>query len=153
MSSSSSSIASVIGIGKAPLGYEQFWVRFVQVVAFLFMIDPVRGEPSEHTFDQHRHNRYGREDHVTRKFLDSFALVAAGDKSGADAASAVCMEKEFKSGPVLRLARNKGISPERTKKLQDLIDDLSAVASKSKTPSTVQQKTNIANSIARIQSL
>lgn len=103
--------------------------RFTKLVTLLCLIDPVRGEPTVHGLDKHPHDNIGQQESLQKKFLDSFALVCSTGKGG-DTASAVCLEPGHPSGTVLRLARNLGVPPELVDRLQDILDDLTSVASR-----------------------
>lgn len=105
--------------------------RFVVVSTLLYLIDPVRGEPTTHSLDRHPHDDTWKHDQLQKKFLDSFALISSTSRTGGDTASAVCLEQGHPSGTVLRLARNLGISDEHlVSQLQEVLDDLTAVALK-----------------------
>lgn len=102
--------------------------RFVVVTTLLSLIDPVRGEPTTHSLDRHPHDDSSKHEQLKKKFLDSFALISSTSRTGADTASAVCMEQGHPSGTVLRLARNLGVPADLVNKLQEVLDDLTAVA-------------------------
>lgn len=104
--------------------------RFVIVSTLLSLIDPVRGEPTTHSLDRHPHDDLRRLEQLQKKFLDSFALICSTSRVGADTASAVCMEQGRPGGTVLRVARNCGVPCELVSKLQEVLNDLTAVALK-----------------------
>ncbi|OIW33033.1 hypothetical protein CONLIGDRAFT_695336 [Coniochaeta ligniaria NRRL 30616] len=108
--------------------------RFVIITTLLSLIDPVRGEPTVHSLDRHPHDGAGKHENHQKKFLDSFALICSTSRVGGDTASAVCLEQgHISGGNVLRLARNLGVPPELTNQLQEVLDDLAAVAAKEMT--------------------
>ncbi|KAH8594334.1 hypothetical protein B0O99DRAFT_574074 [Bisporella sp. PMI_857] len=103
--------------------------RFIQVVALLHMLDPVRGEPTVYGLDQDPFEIEGpRERLLKRKFLDSFALVCARYKDG-DTVSAACIEEGRPEGTILRIASNAGVSADTLSQLRKLVDLLNNVAS------------------------
>lgn len=102
--------------------------RFVVASTLLSLIDPVRGESTTHSLDRHPHDDIWRNDQLQKKFLDSFALVSSTSRTGADTAAAVCLEQGHPSGTILRLARNLGVPKDLAGKLQEILDDLTAVA-------------------------
>lgn len=102
--------------------------RFVIVSTLLSLIDPVRGEPTTHSLDRHPHDDSWRKGQLQKKFLDSFALISSTSRKGSDTASAVCLEQGHPSGTILRLARNRGVPEDLVGKLQEVLDDLTAVA-------------------------
>lgn len=102
--------------------------RFVVVTTLLSLIDPVRGEPTTHSLDRHPHDDSWRHEQLQKKFLDSFALISSTSRTGADTASAVCLEQGHPSGTILRLARNRGIPENLVNQLQEVLDDLTAIA-------------------------
>ena len=104
--------------------------RFTVVATLLSMIDPVRGESTVHSLDRHPHDNARKQEHLQKKFLDSFALVCSTSGKGGETASAVCLEPGYPSGTVLRLARNLGVPRDLIDSLERILDDLSAVASK-----------------------
>src|SRR3569833_2077820 len=67
--------------------------RFVIATSLLYLIDPVRGEPTVHSLDRHPHDNNGRLENHQKKFLDSFALICSTSRIGAETASAVCLEQ------------------------------------------------------------
>lgn len=104
--------------------------RFTKVVTLLHLIDPVRGEPTEHSMDRHPHEGFGQREHHQKKFLDSFALICSTSRQGGDTAAAVCMEPNHPSGTILRLARNLGVPPNLVDRLQAVLDNLTLVATR-----------------------
>lgn len=110
--------------------------RFVVVSTLLSLIDPVRGESTTHSLDKHPHDDFWRHDQLQKKFLDSFALISSTSRIGGDTASAVCLEQGHPSGTVLRLARNLGVPKDLAGKLQEVLDDLTAIALRGILPRT-----------------
>ncbi|KAL0940192.1 uncharacterized protein CTRU02_202955 [Colletotrichum truncatum] len=104
--------------------------RFVIVTTLLHLIDPVRGEATTHSLDRHPHDDSWKYQQLQKKFLDSFALAASTSRKGRESASAVCLEEGRPGGNVLRLARNIGVPEELLSKLQEILDDLTAVSLK-----------------------
>jgi len=104
--------------------------RFVIVTSLLYLIDPVRGEPTAHSLDRHPHDSNWRLENLQKKFLDSFALICSTSRTGGKTASAVCLEQGHPAGNVLRLARNLGVPQDLVSQLQQVLNDLSAVAAK-----------------------
>ena len=104
--------------------------RFTVVAALLSMIDPVRGESTVHSLDRHPHDNARKQEHLQKKFLDSFALICSTSSKGGETASAVCLEPGYPSGTVLRLARNLGVPRELISSLELILDDLTAIASR-----------------------
>ena len=104
--------------------------RFMTNVVLLSLIDPVRGEPTAHSLDRHPHDTTGKLESHQKKFLDSFAIICSTSRVGGDTASAVCLEQHPLNGNVLRLARNLGVPQELVSQLQQVLDDLTAVAAK-----------------------
>lgn len=102
--------------------------RFVIVTSLLFLIDPVRGEPTVHSLDRHPHDSNRRPENLQKKFLDSFALICSTSRIGGETASAVCLEQGHPTGNVLRLARNLGVPQDLVNQLQQILNDLAAVA-------------------------
>jgi hypothetical protein len=112
--------------GKALTGESHS--RFTFVAVLLSMIDPVRGEPTAHSLDRHPHDDNQKQEHVLKKFLDSFALICSTSERGGETASAVCLEQDQPSGTILRLARNCGVPLDLIERLHHILDDLNAVA-------------------------
>ncbi|KAF3767952.1 hypothetical protein M406DRAFT_338624 [Cryphonectria parasitica EP155] len=96
--------------------------RFIQVATLLSLIDP------------HPHDNAGKQEQLVKKFLDSFALICSTSSKGAESASAVCLEVGHPTGTILRLARNLGVSQDLTDGLRDILNDLTAVATKVQEP-------------------
>lgn len=102
------------------------------VTTLLSLIDPVRGEPTTHSLDKHPHDD-AKYEQLQKKFLDSFALISSTSSTGGDTASAVCLEQGQPTGTILRLARNSGFpSNDLVDQLQDILNDLTAIALKGK---------------------
>ncbi|KXJ85599.1 hypothetical protein Micbo1qcDRAFT_141367 [Microdochium bolleyi] len=112
--------------------------RFVIVTTLLSLIDPVRGEPTTHSLDRHPHDDSWKREQLQKKFLDSFALIASTSRTGGETASAVCLEHGRPGGTVLRLASNQGVKASTLKVLQDILNDLTSVASREQTHLGVQ---------------
>lgn len=89
----------------------------------LFLIEPVRGEPTVYSLDRHPHDDASPK----AKFLDSFALICS-TRSGKETASAVSMEEGGPTGTILRLARNTSTSEELLLRFQAVLDDLTLIA-------------------------
>jgi len=103
--------------------------RFIQAATLLYLLDPVRGEPTAYGLDQDSLNlQTPREQVLKRKFLDSFALVCATKQDG-DAVSAACLEEGEPEGTVIRIASNAGVSEETFGHLQTILGLLSSIAS------------------------
>ncbi len=102
--------------------------RFIESAALLYLLDPVRGEPSIYGLDQEA-NEVGtpRERLLKKKFLDSFALVCAVDKNG-DSVSAACLEEGRPEGTILRIASNTGVSNSTLAQLQEIVTLLNDIA-------------------------
>ena len=108
--------------------------RFLQDTILLYMLDPVRGEPSAYSLDHDLFELEGhRERWLKRKFLDSIALICAVKKDG-DHVSAACLEESVPAGTVLRIASNSGVSQRTLDQLRELIDILNDVASGGEDP-------------------
>ena len=106
--------------------------RFVQASVLLYMLDPVRGEPSTHGLDHDLHEiTTPQERLVKKKFLDSFALLCAIEKDGASV-SAACMEEGAPEGTVIRVASNAGVHQNTLLQMRCIVDILNAVAGTSK---------------------
>jgi len=109
--------------------------RFIQAAVLLYILDPVRGEPTAYGLDQDPHEiESPRERLLKRKFLDSFALVCATKRDG-DSVSAACMEEGRPEGTVIRIASNCGVSETTLSRLRELIEVLSGIASRGRLPS------------------
>lgn len=106
--------------------------RFVIVTTLLSLIDPVRGEPTTHSLDRHPHDDSWKHEQLQKKFLDSFALIASTSRIGGETASAVCLEQGHPGGTVLRLASNRGVRKSTVGMLQEVLADLSSIASRGK---------------------
>jgi len=104
--------------------------RFVIVTLLLYLIDPVRGEPTAHSLDRHPYDSNWKLENLQKKFLDSFALICSTSRIGGEIASAVCLEQGHPAGNVLRLARNLGVPQDLVSQLQQVFNYLSLVAVK-----------------------
>jgi hypothetical protein len=105
--------------------------RFYLIATLLSLIDPVRGEPTTYGLDKHPHDNAQKQDNHLKKFLDSFAWICSTSKNGATT-SAVAIEQNGPTGTVLRLARNLGVPHDLIPRLQRLLDELTAVATRGK---------------------
>lgn len=94
----------------------------------LWLIDPVRGEPTTHGLDQHPHDtRVSRERYLLSKFIDSIALIAATERNRYKV-SAAFMDEGSPDGTVIRVASNAGVSDDTLRQLQEIVDILNEVA-------------------------
>ncbi|KLU90819.1 hypothetical protein MAPG_10670 [Magnaporthiopsis poae ATCC 64411] len=105
--------------------------RFVVHSALLSLIDPVRGEPTRTPLDENPDAISGGQQ-LKQKFLDSFALICSTSSKGAETASAVCLEQHDPAGAILRVARNRGLTPNDLTGLEDVLQILRVVARKEK---------------------
>jgi hypothetical protein len=102
--------------------------RFIQSVVLLYLIDPVRGEPTTHGLDRHPHDtNVSRESQLLRKFVDSIALIAATEKD-ASTVSAAFMDEGSPDGTIMRVASNAGVSDDTLCQLRTIISLLNEVA-------------------------
>ena len=104
--------------------------RFVVQSALLSLIDPVRGEPTRSSLDENPDGNISGGQQLKQKFLDSFALICSTASSGAETASAVCLEQHAPAGAILRVARNRGLTPEDLSGLERVLQILKVVARK-----------------------
>ncbi len=104
--------------------------RFVVHSALLSLIDPVRGEPTRTSLDENPDGDISGGQKLKQKFLDSFALICSTSSSGAETASAVCLEQHAPAGAILRVARNRGLTPKDLTGLEKLLQILQVVARK-----------------------
>jgi hypothetical protein len=103
--------------------------RFIQVVVFLRMLDPVREKPTIHDLNKDSHEiRTSRERLLKRKFLDSFALICV-IKRDDDSVSTTCMKKGASQGTIIRVASNFEVSERTLSQLQELIAMLNSIGS------------------------
>ncbi|KAK0618880.1 hypothetical protein B0T14DRAFT_432595 [Immersiella caudata] len=119
---------SLTQIGKEDLK------RFVVQSALLCLIDPVRGEPTRSLLDENPDGDYtsgGQK--LKQKFLDAFALICSTSSSGAETASAVCLEQHVPAGATLRVARNRGLATKDLADLKTVLQILQATARKERT--------------------
>lgn len=103
---------------------------FVVLSALLYMIDPVRGNPTRTSLDENPEGDLSGGWQLKQKFLDSFALICSTSSSGAETASAVCLEEHDPAGAILRVARNRGLTPKDAAGLKKVLQMLRLVASK-----------------------
>jgi hypothetical protein len=102
--------------------------RFIQAAVLLYLLDPVRGEPTAYGLDQDAPNLQAPKEQVLkRKFLDSFALICAIRQDG-DAVSAACLEEGEPEGTVVRIASNAGVSEETLGQLKHILGLLSGIS-------------------------
>jgi hypothetical protein len=102
--------------------------RFVEVTTLLYLLDPVRGEPTAYGLDQDAPNlQTPIEQALKRKFLESFALICA-TRQDRDAVSAACLETGEPEGTVIRIASNAGVSEKTLSHLQDILGLLSSIS-------------------------
>jgi hypothetical protein len=104
--------------------------RFVVLSALLSLIDPVRGEPTRTSLDENPDGDISGGQQLKQKFLDSFALICSTSSSGAETASAVCLEHHAPAGAILRVARNRGLTPKDRTGLESVVQILRDVARK-----------------------
>jgi hypothetical protein len=104
--------------------------RFVMHSALLWLIDPVRGKPTRTSLDENPDGDISGGQQLKQKFLDSFALICSTSKSGAETAAAVCLEQNPPAGSILRVARNRGLTPEALAGLERVLQTLRLVAKK-----------------------
>jgi len=102
--------------------------NFVVLSALLSLIDPVRGEPTRNSLDEDPDADISGGQRLKQKFLDSFALICSTSRLGAETASAVCLEQHALAGPVLRVARNRGLTPKDLTGLEKVLQILQTVA-------------------------
>jgi len=102
--------------------------RFIESATLLFLLDPVRSEPSTYGLDQDPNEvTVPRERFLRRKFLDSFALICAITKDG-DSVSAACLEEGKPEGTILRIASNSGVSENTLSRLREITAILNDIA-------------------------
>lgn len=104
--------------------------RFVVQSALLYLIDPVRGEPTRTSLSENPDDNSSSGHHLKQNFLDSFALICSTSSSGAETASAVCLEQHAPAGAILRVARNRGLMPMDLNRLERVLQILRVVARK-----------------------
>lgn len=104
--------------------------RFVVHSALLSLIDPVRGEPTRSPLDENPDGDILGGQQSKQKFLDSFALICSTSSSGAETASAVCLEQHAPAGAILRVARNRGLTPKDLTGLEGVLQILRVLARK-----------------------
>ncbi|KAK2593835.1 hypothetical protein QQS21_008450 [Conoideocrella luteorostrata] len=115
--------------------------RFVVQSALLSLIDPVRGQPTRASLDESPDGDISGGQLLKQKFLDSFALICSTSSSGAETASAVCLEQYAPAGgAVLRVARNRGLTPEVLTGLERVLQTLRVVARKGTYPTRYSLK-------------
>ena len=117
--------------GPIPVRKEQR-ERFVVQSTLLRLIDPVRGQPTRTFLDDNPDGDTSGGQRLKQKFVGSFALICSTSGSGAETASAVCLEQHVPSGAVLRVARNRGLSREDLTGLEKVLQILQEIARKGK---------------------
>lgn len=106
--------------------------RFVIKSALLNLIDPVRGEPTRSLLEENPDGDISVGQRLNQKFLDSFAFICSTSSSGAETASAVCLEQHAPAGSILRVARNRGFTPKDLSGLEKVLQILREVSRKDK---------------------
>ncbi|KAH8203869.1 hypothetical protein TruAng_001933 [Truncatella angustata] len=102
--------------------------RFTQASTLLWLLDPVRGEPTIHSLDRHPNDTQKEAGgHKISKFLDSISLFCATRKNG-DTVSAAALEEGAPEGTVLRIASNAGLPKETVRLVKDIIEILNEIA-------------------------
>lgn len=96
----------------------------------LSLIDPVRGKPTTDHLEGNPEDEIFSSRQLKEKFLDSFALICSTSSSGRETASAVCLEQNGQSGTILRVARNRGLSPQDLVGLKKVLRILVTVANR-----------------------
>lgn len=104
--------------------------RFVLHSALLRLIDPVRGPPTRTLLDENPEGDDSSGPQLKLKFLDSFALICSTSSIGRETASAVCLEQHDSAKTVLRVARNRGFTPDVLASLEQVLELLRLVARK-----------------------
>lgn len=102
--------------------------RFVQAGTLLWLLDPVRGEPTVHSLDRYpSDSHHEAAERQSSKFLDSISLICATRKDG-DTVSAATMEEGAPEGTIIRIASNAGL-PENTLRLvKEIMEMLNGIA-------------------------
>lgn len=95
------------------------------------LIDPVRGQPTRNSTAERLDEHNAPTSQLMSKFLDAFALICSTSSKGAETASAVCFEHKPTSTPILRIARNRGLSSRDHTKLEHVLKILGDVSGKS----------------------
>lgn len=96
------------------------------------LIDPVRGQPTRNNTAERLDEHNAPTSQLMSKFLDAFALICSTSSKGAETASAVCFEHKPASTPILRVARNRGLSSQDHTKLEHVLQILGDVSEKSR---------------------
>lgn len=95
--------------------------RYIQAVALLYILDPVRGEPTAYGLDHDSTSVHGSFDlSLKRKFLDAIALICAFEKDPS-CISAACFDKESPDETTIRIASNGGVAAETLICLEDIM--------------------------------
>lgn len=104
--------------------------RFVALSTLLSLIDPVRGKPTRNSLDENPDGDSSGGQQLKQLFLDSFALICSTSGSGAESASAVCLEQHVAAKATLRMARNRGFTPDDVSGLERILQVLRVTARK-----------------------
>lgn len=119
------------GKKPTPIG-EADLKRFVVLSALLYLIDPVRGAPTRTSLYDSLDDTILGANQLKQTFLDSFALICSTSSSGAETASAVCLEQHSSTGAILRVARNRGLTSKDQNGLEEVLQVLRALSRKGK---------------------
>ncbi|ETS79706.1 hypothetical protein PFICI_09559 [Pestalotiopsis fici W106-1] len=102
--------------------------RFTQTSTLLWLLDPVRGEPTIHNLDRHPSDTHqGASERKTSKFLDSIALLFATRKDG-DTVSAATLEEGQPEGTIIRIASNAGVEDDTLEQVRAIVNILNHAA-------------------------
>lgn len=102
----------------------------MQAGTLLWLLDPVRGEPTTHSLDRHPNDtQQEATERQCSKFLDSIALICATWKNG-DAVSAAALEEWSPEGTIIRVARNAGLPQEMLEQVREIVEALNDIAQK-----------------------
>jgi hypothetical protein len=98
--------------------------RYVQAVALLYILDPVRGEPTAYGLDLDSPSVHAPFDlSLKRKFLDAIALISAFEKDPS-CISAACFDKEQPAETTIRIASNGGVADRTLVFLEEILSIL-----------------------------
>ena len=98
--------------------------QLVVNTVLISLIVPVRGQPTRDNFAERLDEHNVPTSQLMPRFLDSFALICSTSSKGRETASAVCFERKRASTPILRVARNQGLSPQDRTKLEHVLQIL-----------------------------
>ncbi|KAI0134023.1 hypothetical protein BJ170DRAFT_690339 [Xylariales sp. AK1849] len=102
--------------------------RLAQAGTLLWLLDPVRGEPTIHSLDRHPSDSHQEAaDRQSSKFLDSISLICATRKDG-DTVSAATMEEGAPEGTIIRIASNAGLQERTLRLVKEIMKMLNDVA-------------------------